>query len=176
MEDEMFDQNPSEENTDQENTEETVDTAAELEKLKAENKKLSEIIKRRKEQKAQEPSPLPTQAPEAASDVNERLSSVEKELLKQAFAKKHDIPESAMNSVLALTGGKFDDDALENEDIKAVISRHKSKNRVANNTPSAAGAVFKKHGKTWSEMEEADKKANFAEYVKTARDRGKAKR
>jgi hypothetical protein len=176
MEDEMFDQNPSEENTDQENTpEETTDQSdSELEKLRAENAKLEAIIKRRKEREAQKPSTLPTQVPE--DDVAQRLSSVEKQLLKQAFAKKHDIPESAMDTILAISGGKFDDSIMENDDAKAVIARHKSKNRVSSNTPSASNPVFSKNGKTWEQMDTADKKVHFKDVVKAARDRGKSKR
>ena len=149
----------TEEETNSDTTEETVDYKALAETQKAEALKWKAIAERNKKK-----STLPTKDEDLHKSVQE-LKFAEK---KRQFGYEHNLSPEETDAVFKINQNPKKED-LEDPFIKGGLDAIRSQRRVDSNTPSPSSKTFKVNGKTFAELTPEEKEANFAKYQESLR-------
>lgn len=141
----------------EETTAEVSDEAETVESLKAKNAELEAKNRQLYARVKKTPAKKPISNSQPAEDLEW------KKKVDFILTKGRDLGAEAIDEVIAYAKGKgiSYDQALESPVIKSYLSETTTKQRVAHATPSTSAGSRKIGSKSWSEMNEEERKANF---------------
>lgn len=114
---------------------------------------------------ARKPTPPPNPPPTADLDgVKESIGKLEKSEEKRSFQHQEGLSPEEVDFVFATgTGlGISSKDALAKPYVKAAIDAMRAQKRAESNIPGSSNRAPRVDGKTWNEMDDTEKRKNFA--------------
>lgn len=136
-----------------------------VEQLKATNAKLYERAKKAEtELKKFKPQINKPEGSKSESEYDKRIAQLELSETKRQFGFEHGLSPAETDAIFKINPRPTKED-LDNPFVKGGIEALRKKARVENNTPSPSSSAPKFNGKSFDELDEAGKKANWAKMI-----------
>jgi hypothetical protein len=115
---------------------------------------------------ANKAKPALTRPKEADPELKKDVDDLKQERVKREFGYRHNLSPEETDQVFRINPSP-NQDTLKDPFVMGGLERIRAQKRIDDNTPSSSGKAFSVGGKTWEEMDQTERNANYPEYLQS---------